>query len=200
MLRSADGCDRAVARGTGWVVPGLVAALVFAGVVGAGPVAGAAPVGVSETTEGGEQHCVIVVTDSDGDGVYESSPETCFVSENESARFAEVGVDLSIPVVDVAASDTGSEALVADTTIGLHYSAMNFTGSSVRIVGTTCGGGTWPATGSWDNNIESSQHYCGTKATTFFDTAACGGSSRSIYSAAGSLFEMNNRTSCVRYG
>ena len=87
------------------------------------------------------------------------------------------------------------------TTIGVHYTNSNYGGSSISIVGTTCSGGTWPATGSWNNNIESSEHLCGSAYTTFYDYGSCATSSNyRILSRQPSLYGLNNKTSCVRYG
>lgn len=140
--------------------------------------------GAEPTTTGkDEQHCVVEVTPNRS-GELVTTAETCFDSLAESAAYAQSGV----------ARSSGSN------TIGLHFTGLAYTGSSVRIAGTTCGGGVWYATGIWNNNIESSHHYCGTASTRFWDSAACSGSSLPISSSTSSLGTMNNRTSCVQYG
>ena len=162
-----------------------VAVVVAGGVVVGGYVA------VSAKPAGVERHCVVEVTGVEG-GVFVTQPEVCFASRaGATYHAASIGAGLGGGFHQFARSSN---------TIGIHYTSISYGGSSVRIVGSTCGGGVWYPTGAWDNNIESSRHYCGTSPTTFYDSAGCSGWSRPIHSAANSLWQMNNRASCVRYG
>lgn len=138
------------------------------------------------------QHCVIEVTGID-DGVFITQPEVCFGSEIAAVSHA----------ASISAEQSGGGDLAlssGNNTIGTHYTSTSYSGSSVRVVGTTCGGGVWYPTGAWDNNIESSRHHCGSSPTTFYNSSSCAGSSHPIYNAAPSLGQMNNKASCVRYG
>lgn len=138
-----------------------------------------------------ERHCVIAVT-AVQDGVLVTAPEVCFDTPAEADRHAaSVGTE---PATSSSAQSSGNN------TIGTHYSSTSYSGSSVRVVGTTCNGGVWYATGFWNNNIESSLHHCGTSPTRFYDYSSCAGPSHSIYQAASTLGQWNNRASCVRYG
>lgn len=136
-----------------------------------------------------ERHCVVEVI-GEVDGVLVTGPEECFAKSDDAAAYD--------PAQEDGGMATASES--SSNTIGVHYTSQSFTGSSIRIVGTTCTGGVWYATSSWNNNIESSLHYCGSKPTTFHDYSTCGGAARSITSASSTLHEMNNRASCVSYG
>lgn len=130
------------------------------------------------------------------DGAFVTQPETCFVSESEAVNYVElIGADNGEGNRLVSSSRAGGT-----NTIGIHFTSTGFRGSSVRIVGTTCAGGVWYPTGRWNNNIESSRHYCGSSSTTFYGSSGCNGSPHAIYSSANSLGQMNNRASCVRYG
>ena len=134
--------------------------------------------------------------DNDSHGVFVTQPETCFVSEREAVYHAAlIGDDNGEANSLVRSSRSGGT-----NTIGIHFTSTGFRGSSVRIIGTTCAGGVWYPTGRWNNNIESSRHYCGSSPTTFYDSSSCNGSPHAIYSSAHSLGQMNNRASCVRYG
>ena len=132
-----------------------------------------------------ETHCVVEVVDIDLDGVLTTGPETCFLNERSAVEFAQ---------------GTSTNRSSGTTIIGTHYKNKNYAGSSITIVGTTCGGGVWWPTGSWNNNIESSRHYCGSSPTRFYDSSNCSTGVLSIYSARSTLGWMNNRASCVRYG
>lgn len=136
----------------------------------------------SKESDADERHCVVVIDGTAGSRAAQPE-ERCFKS-----------------IADAAAFTPGGETAFGSTTIGWHFTGQSFTGSSIRIVGTTCSGGVWYATGTWNNNIESSYHYCGSSPTRFWDYASCAGSSRSIYASATTLFEMNDRASCVQYG
>lgn len=146
--------------------------------------------GASERSGGTERHCVIEVTGVE-DGVFLTGPEVCFGSQTQAVMHA----------ASASSAVSGQSALASgNNTIGTHYTSTFYSGSSVRIVGTTCGGGVWYPTGAWNNNIESSLHHCGTSPTTFYNSSSCAGSPHRIYGSASSLGQMNNRASCVRYG
>ena len=133
------------------------------------------------------QHCVVIVID-DNDGVLTTGPETCSDTEAEVDDF----------INGASPGTTGLRS--GSNVIGKHYKSTNYGGSSITIVGTTCSGGVWWPTGSWNNNIESSKHYCGSSATRFYDSSSCSGSGKSIYGQRTTLGWMNNKASCVRYG
>ena len=153
-------------------------------------IAGSAAVSAKPSTT--ERHCVVEVTGV-RDGVFVTRPEVCFTSQTKAVvHAASISTGTADPNRVTRSSGTN--------TIGVHYTSTWFSGSSVRIVGTTCGGGVWYPTGAWNNNIESSRHYCGSSPTTFYDSSSCSGSSYPIHREANSLAQMNNRASCVRYG
>ena len=168
----------------------LAAFVALTAVVGIAPTANAANPEITV-----EKHCVATVIGV-VDEVFQMGPETCFPTRAEA--------DAYTPLIEVSATVSltgGVETLLASTTIGVHYTNSNYGGSSISIVGTTCSGGTWPATGSWNNNIESSEHLCGSAYTTFYDDGSCATSSNyRILSRQPSLYGLNNKTSCVRYG
>lgn len=148
--------------------------------------------GASARPGGTEQHCVIEVTGID-DGVLLTQPEVCFASQAEAVVHA--------VSINAEPGERGRLLRSSGTnTIGVHYTATSYGGSSVRIVGTTCGGGVWYPTGTWNNNIESSRHYCGSSPTTFYNSSNCAASAYPISGPVSSLGQMNNRASCVRYG
>ena len=164
----------------------VIAAIIASGIVGGGQASSSAP------PAGNERHCVIEVIGVD-DGVFVTQPEVCFGSQAEAVVHA--------ASINAEPSGEGDLALSSNSnTIGTHYTSTSYGGSSVRIVGTTCSGGVWYPTGTWNNNIESSLHYCGSSATTFYNSSSCSGSPHHIYWEADSLGQMNNRASCVRYG
>ena len=142
-----------------------------------------------------ERHCVVEVSGVE-DGVLVTAPEVCFSVEAEAAAHAAT-IGNGAPASERIARSARSSGT---NTIGLHYTSRWYGGSSVRVVGTTCGGGVWYPTGQWNNNIESSRHYCGSSPTTFYNYSNCVGSPHRIYQAATTLGSMNNQASCVRYG
>ena len=163
-----------------------VVALIASGFTPAG-IAGATP----ESLEV-ERHCVVEVSGV-ADGVLVAGQEVCFATESDAALHA-ASLGSEVPASKRVARSSGTN------TIGMHYTSQWYSGSSIRVVGTSCAGGVWYPTGTWNNNIESSRHYCGTRPTSFYDHSTCANSPYRIYSAATSLGSMNNRASCVRYG
>ena len=167
-----------------WIAAAV--AIISAGLATAG-IAGAAPEPLKV-----ESHCVVEVTGVE-DGVLVTGPEVCFTTESDAALHA-ASLGSEAESSQRAARSSGTN------TIGMHYTSRWYSGSSVRVVGTTCAGGVWYPTGRWNNNIESSRHYCGARPTSFYDYSTCAGSPYRIYSAVTSLGSMNNRASCVQYG
>ncbi|MEO1063206.1 MAG: hypothetical protein AAFZ07_17470 [Actinomycetota bacterium] len=132
----------------------------------------------------GEEHCVAHASGVDENGELIVSEPVC-------------GSDLLVS----ALVNSSAMAFGPTYTIGRHYTGLNYTGSSITITGSVpCGGGVWKPSGSWNNNIESSRHYCGGSPTRFYNSSSCSGSSTAIYSSTSTLGWMNNLTSCVRYG
>jgi hypothetical protein len=141
-----------------------------------------------------ERHCVVSVVD-ERDGVLSTGPERCY------GTFAEAQDDAAAErVTSSTGGQDGFDTEAASSTIGVHFTGISFTGSSITITGSVCSGGVWYPSGSWNNNIASSYHYCGSSPTRFYDSSTCSGTSYAIYSAASTLGSMNDRASCVRYG
>ncbi len=146
-------------------------------------VAAPSPAGATEPVDtGAETHCIVELNDTSADNSTTSSQQ-CFASEAAVDRH--LGGNLQVSSSNV---------------IGRHYSGTSYSGSTVTIMGTTCSGGVWYATGSWNNNIESTKNYCGSTGTRFYNSSSCTGSSRLVTSQQATLGWMNNLTSCVRYG
>lgn len=166
----------------------------LASAIGASAPSGWAPE-AAPAVDHDERHCVVEVVD-ERDGVLVTGPERCHDT------FAEASADAAGSVVGVPTeAEQPSDAAVANNnTIGVHFTEVSFSGSSITIVGTTCSGGVWRPSGSWDDNIASSYHHCGSRPTQFYDASSCAGTPHNIYGAAASLHGMNDRTSCVRYG
>ncbi|MEM9033637.1 MAG: hypothetical protein AAGD18_03505 [Actinomycetota bacterium] len=146
----------------------------------------AVPAGAQRSApiDAAEEHCVVWASGVDENGELVLGDWTC-------------GSGLSAAI----AGGSGIMAFSTSFTIGRHFSSTGYSGSSVTIQGSSaCGGGVWKPSGSWNNTIESSYHYCGSSPTRFYDSSSCGGTSKAIYSATSSLTWMNNRASCVRYG
>ena len=172
-----------------WIA--ATAVIVASGLATGASAASAAESHEAERPHEVERHCVIEVTAVQG-GVFVTAPEVCFATPAAADRH----------VASMGAKQASSSSVQSSgsNTIGTHYSSRSYSGSSVRVVGTTCSGGVWYPTGFWNNNIESSLHHCGTSPTRFYDYSSCAGPSQSIHLAVSSLGQWNNRASCVRYG
>lgn len=146
-------------------------------------VAAPSPAGAKERVDTRvETHCIVELNDSSTADSTKSSRQ-CFSSE--------AAVDKHL--------DANSQRSSSNV-IGRHYSSTSYSGSTITITGTTCSGGVWYATGSWNNNIESTRNYCGSAGTRFYNSSNCAGSNRFVTSQQSTLGWMNNLTSCVRYG
>lgn len=149
--------------------------------------ASAAP-DAAEVGDDAERHCV-AYAQSDS-SPFEAAEPRCWDKASEVEAF----------VAKVTGEQVRGSRAGGNNVIGRHYSGTSYSGSTLTIVGTTCSGGVWVASGWWNNRISSSSHYCGSSGTRFYDSSSCSGSSKSIFASASSLGWMNNRTSCVRYG
>lgn len=170
-----------------WIKVLAIAAVAVAATV-TGTAAGAAEQQRAPVEEPGkaevERHCVAHASGVDEDGVL-------VVSETVCGSESMISSMLRSPAM----------AYGSTYTIGRHYTRTGYSGSSITITGSTpCGGGVWKPSGFWNNNIESSRHYCGGSPTRFYNSSSCSGSSYAIYSSTSSLGWMRNLASCVRYG
>lgn len=159
-------------------------------------VAISATAGASTATPRSERHCIVEVI-GNVDGALVTGPEICYPSRSGAAR--QIAAVTAAPALSASPGGV-SRAAGGTNIIGVHYTSTNYGGSSITIIGTTCSGGVWRALGWWNNNIESSRHYCGGSPTTFYDRTNCTGATISIYGNQSSLGSLNNRVSCVRYG
>lgn len=152
------------------------------------------PASAKEVEQEEEIHCVAVAV---ADAEKAQAEPVCFATE---AAADQLVAQLTNDVSYGTRAGSGTHRAGGSNTIGRHYKNKWYGGSSITVVGTTCSGGVWKPTGSWNNNIESSKHYCGGSPTRFYDSSGCSGGNRAIYGATGSLGSYNNKASCVRYG
>jgi hypothetical protein len=152
----------------------------------------ALPAGV-EIERPAETHCVLFVVDQLHDGELIMSDPVCFDGEFAAQAWIESGLDQS------AQASPGGVTAASTFTLGRHHDGFNGTGSSVRVVGSSCTGGWWNTSTWWDNRISSSYNGCSrlrhwdypNKAGSFQDTYGSGTTDNLSY--------MNNRTESVSY-
>ena len=158
--------------------------LVALAAAGIGVLALAAPA----AAEAREQHCVVEVVGQEADGELVLSSPECYRSFDRAAAAAgapELADDALTP-----------QAVAASSVIGVHYDGANFTGSSLTVYGTNCGGGYTNLTTTWRNRISSSLNGC--PIVRFFDGANLTGASETQF-ASGNLFYLNNRADSIQY-
>ncbi|HZD22661.1 MAG TPA: hypothetical protein VE569_04575, partial [Acidimicrobiia bacterium] len=110
------------------------------------------------------EHCVLFVVDQKPDGEFVMAGPDCFTDEQTAewwAQTARFGISDS---PSVFAETTGMLAS-ATFTLGRHYDGYNGSGSSIRIVGSSCTGGYWNTSSWWDNRISSSYNVVPGSAT-----------------------------------
>ena len=147
------------------------------------------------------KHCVIEVIDQKPDGEMVMTRPTCFRSPADAVAYASDGT-VSLKQgqsVHALVADGALRSMSGSFAIGIHYDGFNGTGSSVTVMGSTCTGGWWNTSASWDNRISSS--YNGCQRLTHHDYPNKGGPSQST-SGAGTtdnLSSLNNRAESVSY-
>ena len=166
-----------------------MSSLITALVVLVGAVAVAAP---AERGSVAAEHCVVFVMDQMPDGELITSDPVCFDSAESAAGFAEVGLG--------AVTNLDGGVVASSTfTLGIHYSWFWGLGSSITVVGSSCGGGYWNTPSSWDNRISSS--YNGCYRLKHWDNPNMSGPVESTIGTGGThnLSFMDNRTESVSY-
>jgi hypothetical protein len=154
-----------------------------------------------EPGQGAESHCVIDVIGELSDGEFIVSEPRCY------STFAEAVTDASNGQMGVS-PDTRGAALFGDEqlavtystfTLGTHFDGANGSGSSISVVGSSCGGGYWNTGSSWANRISSTWNGCG--RLRHYDNPAKGGLAENTYGAGttDNLGTLNNRTESVSY-
>lgn len=151
-----------------------------------------------------EEHCVVVVVGQEDDGEFQTTEPVCFGTEAEAALWAvAIPVEtfrshVEAPVSKPAASGAQGVTL-ASVTIGRHYDGADGSGSSIRIVGTSCSGGHWNTGSTWANRISSS--YNGCARLRHYDKPGKSGAYEDTYGKGqtDNLSTLNNRTESVSY-
>lgn len=156
---------------------------------------GAMPV-VAAAEEQPAEHCVSFVTHQKPDGELELTKPDCFDSEQAAEHWASVGMSQRLQNLGIFDAGVGG---LSSFTLGRHFDGFNGSGSSISIVGSSCTGGYWNATATWDNRISSS--YNGCARLTHWDYPAKSGQSQSTYGAGttDNLSTLNNKASSVSY-
>lgn len=106
-----------------------------------------------------EEHSVVNVLGQEANGEFVLSELRCYPSEAEADADAAGGM-LSMMLANPSAMVDGPVVLSSTFTLGKHFDGFNGTGSSISVVGTSCSGGWWNTSTSWDNRISSSWNGC----------------------------------------
>lgn len=142
-----------------------------------------------------EEHCVVFVVGVAENGEFETTEPECFRTRAEASTWAVLG----LPLMSAYVLDGGGVAAVSTFTLGTHYDGFNGTGSSISVVGSSCTGGWWNTTPSWDNRISSS--YNGCTRLRHYDFPNKGGSFEDTYGAGttDNLGSLNNKAESISY-
>ena len=132
-----------------------------------------------------ERHCVIEVTGQQPDGEFTTTPAQCYATQTEA--------------LDSVGVQSGASAFSATSTfvIGIHYDGFNWTGSSMTVVGSDCGGGWLNVSAAWNNRIRST--YNGCPRIRHFDGYNLTGAWEDTVSPGGNLTYMDRNTSSIQY-
>ena len=76
-----------------------------------------------------------------------TTPAACYPTASEA--MASVGIAADTEQAALAAQSAGTLSVTSDFIIGIHYDGLNWTGSTMTVVGSNCSGGWPPATISW---------------------------------------------------
>ncbi|MEN8238255.1 MAG: hypothetical protein ABFR53_03525 [Actinomycetota bacterium] len=108
-----------------------------------------------------EEHCVVTVIDQKVDGELVMSDPDCYPTFSEAISVASKGSTVLAADADgsVLFEDQAIAVAASNFTLGVHFDGYNGTGSSVTVVGSSCSGGYWNATGFYDR-INSSYNGC----------------------------------------
>ena len=98
-------------------------------------------------------HCVARATSSEDSGSLVFGRETCFREESEASEFSRAG--------SAVGAQFGVSGGLPVRILAVHYAGLNFTGGSLRALGTECGGGGYGLRDTiWDNVFSSTVNGC----------------------------------------
>lgn len=151
--------------------------------------------------ENEETHCIVdVIGELPGGELIVSEPR-CYPTFSQAVSDVSQG---SIRLTsatggDVLFNDEQVAAAYATFTLGTHFDGSNGSGSSISIVGSSCGGGYWNASSSWQNRISSTWNGCG--RLRHYDAPNKAGAYEDTYGAGttDNLYSLNNKTESVAY-
>lgn len=147
------------------------------------------PVGAQEESSPGAEHCVTFVIGQEESGEYDLTTPTCFSETEDAMSYVGLGEGLNT-LAEV------ESAVSIQSTIAIHYDGAGFTGSSLSVSGTTCGGGYANMSATWNDRVSSTlsgtcgriRHFTGANKTgTYQDTLPNGNLLSPVNNAASSI-------------
>jgi len=140
------------------------------------------------------EHCVVEVVAQAPDGQLIMSRPDCYRTFGEAAAHA-----AALTTSGVSGATSGLITPASTFALGIHYDGFNGTGSSITVVGSSCTGGWWNTTTTWDNRISSS--YNGCDRLTHHDMSNKTGASEPTLGlgSVSNLSTLNNRAESVSY-
>lgn len=128
------------------------------------------------------EYCTVQITGQLDTGEYVASEPECFSSQ--------VTANLNASL-----ATTGGVTLASGVS-GVHYDGLNFTGSSLTVLGGACAGGWLNLSASWINRIESTASGC--NRVKHHDGYNQTGSYQSTW-GSGNLSTLRNRANSISY-
>ncbi|MCP4961297.1 MAG: hypothetical protein GY925_18790 [Actinomycetia bacterium] len=137
------------------------------------------------------EHCIAVVLYQTDDGEFVLSDPECTTGSYDDLAIS-MGIGSFTSDGEVAAGSRYA-------TLARHYDGDWYSGSSLSIAGSSCGGGWLNLSSSWDNRINSTWTFSGTCARVkHFDGSGLTGSYQSTW-PRGTLSYMKNRANSIQY-
>lgn len=156
-------------------------------------------------------HCVLHVESIDSSAQLVGQDLQCFATFGEA--MASVGLPYESPgdlpgresknadQQPLASSSAllggGQVAMASGGSLATHFDGSNYTGASITISGTDCGGGWLNLASAWANRISSTYNFCSN--VVFYDDIDKTGASRSTPLYGSNLGTFSNRAESVMY-
>lgn len=155
-------------------------------------------IGAPTASARAEEHCVVHVVGQRADGEYILTSPQCY------PRFGDAMAATGVPGAETLEEGSSDAEIAAVNTasmlnivLGTHYEYSNFSGSSISVSGSTCGGGHTNLTSTWRNRISSTSNGC--YRIRHFSGLDKGGSYEDTLGGGGNLNGLNNISDSIQY-
>jgi hypothetical protein len=140
---------------------------------------------------------VVTVVGQSATGELVTSQPRCFATFADAMSWAGVDTEGLADPSPSGLAAAGRLQMGVTSIIGIHYDGYNWTGASMTVSGTNCGGGWLNVSPAWNDRISSTANGC--PRVRHFRDANLSGAWQDTLGSGGNLSVLDNSTTSIQY-